>query len=508
MLTGRYQQRFGYENNPTVDPDNDRLGVPLTEILLPALLKPAGYVSKAVGKWHLGDSSPFHPIARGFDEFYGFLDGSSPYINAKVLDNYTPVTEPDYLTDAFTREASEFIDKHAGSPFFLYLAYNAPHLPNYATQEYLDRVSNIPDPQRRAHAAMIVALDDGVGQVMQTLANHNLLSNTLIIFLSDNGAPDVTWVSNSPFRGYKFDTVEGGIHVPFVLRWDGHLPEGISYDPAVSSLDIVATVAAAAGITLPTDRAYDGLNLLPYIQGTQTMPDRTLFWRWFGLGSTGPSGSANTLYATRNGPLKLVVEAATSSAPPELYNLVNDSGETHDLAGSDPTDVASLLQSYNNWNLDMVAPFFRFNSPFLSGLPDTISLAGDWNNFGVNHTDPPWGLSWISAPGSNGTPDGLNWFSGIVHAATTGGDTTPGDHHFTLVGGKTYAQQWGGITISIDALNSIPYYSGTTLGPRSLITLGNGFYYSFRVLDPGVELSGPLSRRDENLVAAGDLNSC
>jgi hypothetical protein len=340
---------------------------------------------------------------------------------------------------------------------------------------------------------MIVALDDGVGQVMQTLANHNLLGNTLIIFLSDNGAPNYDWVRNAPFRGYKFDTLEGGIHVPFVLRWDGHLPEAVVLDPAVSSLDIVATVAAAAGVALPTDRVYDGVNLLPYLQGTQTMPDRTLFWRWFGLGPTGPSGSANTLYAARQGALKLVVEAATSLSPPELYNLTNDIGETQNLADSNPADVARLLQSYNNWNVDMVAPFFQFNSSFLSGLPDAIAIAGDWNNFGVYHTEPPWGLSWITAPGTNGTPDGINWFSGIIHAAATGGDTTPGTHKFVLVGGQTYANQWGGISMAVDAINSVPYFSGTGLGPRNSITLSDGFYYSFRVLDPGLELTGPLS---------------
>src|SRR5262249_38430496 len=205
------------------------------------------------------------------------------------------------------------------------------------------------------------------------------------------------------------------------------------------------------------------------------------------------SGSGNTLYAGRRGQQKLVVEAATSTLPPELYNLSDDLGETQNVAGSHPADLASLLLSYNNWNLDMVAPFFRFGSPFLPQLPQAFALAGDWNNYGVNKTDPPWGLSWITAPGSNGTPDGINWFSGIVHAATTGGDTTPGVHKFVLVGGQTYAIQWGGITLSIDAVNSVPYYTGTSLGPKNSITLSDGFYYSFRVLDPAVELHGALN---------------
>jgi arylsulfatase A-like enzyme len=493
LLTGRYQQRFGFENNSALDPDNDRLGLPLTETLLPALLKPAGYYCGAIGKWHLGSSNPFHPMARGFDTFYGFLDGASAYTNAVVLDDYTTVTEPEYLTDAFTREALSFIDAHAGTPFFLYLAYNAPHSPKYAPQEYLDRVPGIADPSRKTHAAMMIALDDGVGAVIQSLASHSILNNTLIIFLSDNGAPNVTYVRNIPFRGYKFDTLEGGIHVPFALRWDGHLPAGTVFEPPVTALDLVPTIAAAAGITLPTDRVYDGLDLTPYIHGTEVMPERTLFWRFFGLGPTGPPNSKNTLLAVRKGPLKLVVSAAASTLPPELYNLVNDVGETENLAAAQPSDVAVLSQAYADWNLEMIAPVFQFNSPFLSPLADVITLTGDWNNFGITDTDPPWGLSWITAPDTNQGPDGITWYRGIVHASSTGGDTNPGLHNFALVGGKSYANQWGGGTIAIDAVNSLSFFSGTELGPTSSITLTDGFYYSFRVLDPMQLLTGPLN---------------
>ena len=217
------------------------------------------------------------------------------------------------------------------------------------------------------------------------------------------------------------------------------------------------------------------------------MPERTLFWRWFGLGPTGPGGSANTIFAVRNGSLKLVVEAATSSSPPELFNYMTDVGETQNLASIQPTDVAALTQSYNTWNLGMVAPFFQMNSPFLSGLPDSISLAGDWNNFGITETKPPWGLSWISAPGSNGTPDGLNWYTGIIHAARSGGDTLPGVHNFALVGGKSYANQWGGGTIAIDAISLPAYFTGTSLGPLSSITFADNSYYSFRILDPNAQ---------------------
>ncbi len=457
LLTGRYQQRFGYENNPTVDSTNNRLGLPVQEILLPQLLKSAGYVSGIIGKWHLGASAPFHPIARGFDEFYGFLGGSSGYFDATVLRDYTPVVETEYLTDGFSREAESFIDRHAAEPFFLYLSYNAPHSPNEASQAYLDRVPDIADPNRRIHAAMIIALDDGVGRVLAALANHNLMDNTLIFFLSDNGAPNQTYTRNLPYRGYKFDQLEGGIHVPFLVRWDAQFAPGLLYDAPVSALDIVATVAAAAEVPLPIDRTYDGLNLIPYFKGEETAPDRSLFWRWFGLGPTGPTGSANTLMAVRKGPLKLVVAAAASSLPPALYDLENDLDETQDLATTQPADVADLTQLYANWNLDMVAPFFQFNSPFLIGSPDTITLAGDWNGFQITDVNPPWGLSWISAPGTNGTPDAINWYVGTIRVAASGGDTVAGTHAFTLIGGKSYANQWGGGAITADAVNSLSY---------------------------------------------------
>ena len=146
LLTGRYQQRFGFENNPGDEPNNPRLGVAASELLLPQLLKPANYVSEAVGKWHLGTASAFHPLARGFDSFFGFLGGESRYFNADLLRDETPVVETDYLTDAFSQEAESFINSHATQPFFLYLAYNAVHTPYAATQAYLDRVAYITDP--------------------------------------------------------------------------------------------------------------------------------------------------------------------------------------------------------------------------------------------------------------------------------------------------------------------------------------------------------------------------
>ena len=236
LMTGRYQQRFGYEDQPLDDPSNPRLGLPMTELPLPEILKPAGYVCGAIGKWHLRYAANFLPNARGFDEFFGFPGAQSDYINATVFRDTTPLIESEYLTDAFSREAESFITRHAAKPFFLYLAFNAPHSPYQATQTYLDRVPNISDPARRNYAAMIVALDDGVGRVLETLRGQNLLNNTLIFFLSDNGAPLDPLTSNYPLRGHKFDVLEGGIRVPFAVQWSGRLPANVTYSAPVSSL--------------------------------------------------------------------------------------------------------------------------------------------------------------------------------------------------------------------------------------------------------------------------------
>ncbi len=495
IITGRYQQRFGYDSGPENDNDNPRLGLPLEELTLPQLLKPAGYVCGAIGKWHLGFAPDLLPRARGFDEFFGFLDASSVYYNAHVLRNETPLIETAYLTDAFTREGVAFINNHATQPFFLYLAYNAVHVPyDQPPAVYMERVGYITHPHRQLYAAMVVALDDGVGQVLQTLQANNILDNTLIFFLSDNGAPlrsatneDLT--NNYPLRGYKMDVLDGGIRVPFAVQWPGRLPAHVVYDDLVSSLDIVTTAAAAAGISLPTDRVYDGLDIVPYLAGEQVSPERTLFWRWLGLGPDGPLGALNTIWAVRNGPLKLVVERAKDNQPPALYNLTEDIGESQDLAATQPGNVAYLQSRYRLWTLDTIPDLWQNDSDTLL-LP--MVLAGDWNGFNKGDLNPPWNLTRITAPDAEGTPDAYNWFKNTIHVATTGGDTTPGAHSFTLVGLDSYSTQWGGVEINIDSTTEIPFFSGPALGPANTIVFDDGFYYSMRIIDcenqPGVSL--------------------
>jgi len=490
IMTGRYQQRFGYETAPTFDtllPQNPALGLPESEITLAQILKPAGYVSGVIGKWHLGFAPNLFPTERGFDEFYGFLDAEQAYYNSWIWEYGTLVQEPTYLTDAFTQQAVSFINRHATQPFFLYLAYNAVHQP-YDTppDEYMQRVSYITNHARQVYAAMAVALDDGVGQVVATLQAQNLLDNTLIFFLSDNGAPDESFTknSNAPLRGYKGDVLDGGVRIPFAVQWTGQLPANVVYNDIVSSLDIVPTAAAAAGVALPTDRDYDGLNIGPYLSGQQIAPVRTLYWRWFGLGQTGPPAAATTIWGVRSGPLKLVVERAKNNLPPALYNLTADIGETQDLAAVQPQDVASLTQLYSQWTLNTTFPIWQKNTDMVL-LP--LVLAGDWNGFNKSDTNPPWRMTAVTAPDLQGTPDSYNWFTTTIHAATTGGDTTPGTHSFVLTGTNGWSKQWGGVTINIDGTTDLPFSPNHGVGPTNTISFEDGFYYSLRIVDADVQ---------------------
>jgi len=220
LLTGRYQQRFGHENNPAWLPEDQTVGLPVDQVTVANVLKKAGYKTGAVGKWHLGAHPAFHPNRRGFDEYFGLLGGGHQYFDhnqfksnpmkAKqeyfipLVRNEQPVEESAYLTDALGREAAAFVDAHRNEPFFLYLAFNAPHTPLQAPAQYLDRVKEIKDEKLRTYAAMICGMDNAIGLVTSKLKQHKLDQNTLVFFLSDNGGPvAVTNCRNTPLRGAK-----------------------------------------------------------------------------------------------------------------------------------------------------------------------------------------------------------------------------------------------------------------------------------------------------------------
>ena len=353
MITGRYQQRFGHEFNPGPpgrSAEGD-IGLPTTETTMANALKAAGYKTGVVGKWHLGMAPEFHPLRRGFDEFYGFLHGSHSYLDAKadphnpILRGTEPVEEQAYLTDAITREAVAFIERHHGSPFFLYLTYNAVHAPMQATGKYLDRFKNITEAQRRTYAAMLSAMDDGIGEVLKKLREHNLERDTMIFFFSDNGGPPTANGSrNDPLRGQKGTVYEGGIRVPFLLQWKGRVPGGKVYDHPVISLDVFPTAAAAGGAALPKDRPIDGVNLLPFLTGrNEAPPHDTLFWRY---------GENRAL---RRGQWKLI---QIGGGPVQLYDLSSDVSESKDLSAENSALVNELLRSFQNWESQLAKPLW------------------------------------------------------------------------------------------------------------------------------------------------------
>ena len=332
LLTGRYSTRFGFEFTPSskgfgkliaemnegsdppliydaaVDerlPPTTEMGLPPSEIILPELLKPQGYHSVHIGKWHLGATEQFKPTNQGFDESLWlesggfFLPEDDPnVVNAKlphdpidrflwanlpyaVQHNNSGRFEPDgHLTDYFTDNAVKVIEKNKNQPFLLYLAYWAVHTPLQALKSDYDKLDYIDDHAERVQAAMVMTVDRGVGKIRQALKENGIADNTIIIFTCDNGAPHYVGLPdvNKPYRGWKLSLFEGGIHVPFIINYPDSIPAGQVYDGRVSNIDIFATASALAGATLPTDRKMDGTNILPYLTGAKTgVPSRPLF---------------------------------------------------------------------------------------------------------------------------------------------------------------------------------------------------------------------------------------
>lgn len=363
LMTARYQQRFGHENNPKYDPNDLVAGLPVSEVTVADVLGQLGYVTGAVGKWHLGAAPQFHPLRRGFREYFGLIGGGHDYFavgpEGETREYYIPLqrnTTPErfdgYLTDVLTTEAVAFIRRHHQSPFFLYLAYNAPHTPLQAPESWLQRFSQIEDPKRRAYAAMVAALDEGVGKVCAALKELELDDKTLVFFLSDNGGPvDVTHCSNAPLRGAKGSVFEGGIRVPFVARWKGVLPGGTTYDEPVISLDIPVTMVAAAGGTFPAKCEVDGVNILPYLRGEQQgSPHTSLFWRTGG----------GTSWAVRSGKWKLVKAGQQEE---QLFDLASDISETRDVKSEHREVCEELHRQYEDWNKKNIAPLFESPRP-------------------------------------------------------------------------------------------------------------------------------------------------
>lgn len=372
LITGRYQQRFGFEFNAgpfrraISEPE---MGLPTSEITLAQVMKQAGYATGMIGKWHLGMHDKFHPTERGFDEYFGFLFGANIYIDPARADvknaaagggeaspawpraqrnpiyrGKTPVEEGEYLTDAFAREAVAFIERHKAEPFFLYAPFNAPHTPLQATRKYLDRFPQIKDEKRRVYAAMVSALDDAVGAIMAKLRETGLERDTLVVFTSDNGCATYTGAcTNDPLRYGKLTHLEGGFRVPFAAQWPARLKAGTVYERPITTLDIFPTAVAAAGGQMPKDRVYDGVNLLPFLTGQQKgRPHEVLCWR------NGPNAGV------RKSDWKLFKGGDSYW----LFDLSKDVGEQKNLAEKHPQVVAELKKELEKWEARIKQPMW------------------------------------------------------------------------------------------------------------------------------------------------------
>ena len=392
ILTGKFQTRFGYENNPIGHKNEYPLyGLPRDQKTIANVLHDRGYATGLIGKWHLGGMADFHPERRGFDEFFGFMheghsfaypswnkvtsmyrrkvlpDGSKgrwrngnvvyytamgydepPYdADNPIMRSSQPVEEESYLTDAFTREAISFIDRKKNQPFFLEVAFNAVHSPMQAKNEILEEFSDIKDIQRRIFAGMLTSMDRGIGKIIQKLKDTGLVENTIIIFLSDNGGPTLELTSsNLPLRGGKGQMYEGGIRIPFMMQWNGKIPAGMVYDKPVISLDILPTVAVAARAEVTHD--IDGVDLMPYLVGNKSnQPHEYLFWR------------QNEKTALRMQDWKIVNHSLDkSNSAWRLYNLGDDIGETNDLKKKFPKKFDELYNKWQELNGQMLKPLF------------------------------------------------------------------------------------------------------------------------------------------------------
>lgn len=346
MLTGRDPQRFGIEDNRPLD--GMKNGLDPKVVLLPQRLRESGYTTHLVGKWHLGKGERFQyaPRNRGFDTFFGYFGAFGQYLNPTYSRDGKESIYDGYGTDILTREACKIVEEKHTKPYFMHLAYTAAHLKQEAKPEDLAKFSGL-DPKRQMAAAIISNLDGNIGKLLDSLRNSGTENDTLLFFLSDNGAePGVLGTQNGLLRGQKFDVYEGGVRVPFVVRWPGMVRAGTRFEKLVSGIDIQPTILAAAGIKAPDDQ--DGMNLLPAITGKGSLPDRALFWhttdhrRWNG------SGRSPNLSAVRKGDWKLVMKEEDSST--ELYNLDRDIGEKQNLAAREPDQVAELRGLFNRWN--------------------------------------------------------------------------------------------------------------------------------------------------------------
>lgn len=374
FVSGRYQNRFGFECNI---PPSCRSwgGLPAGVQTIGDRMRALGYVTGMIGKWHLGEREDAHPYNRGFDETFWHPNGGVLLPNKvtgllqNVYRGQDRVEETEYSTDAFGREAAAFIDRHQDDPFFLFLSFVPPHWPMQAKPEHMEQLSHVEDMHRRTMLAMMASLDENVGRVLDMVRDRGLEEDTLIFFFSDNGGPtgaprndpDAPFQYgqntslNDPCRGVKGDLLEGGIRIPFLVQWKGQIQPGSVKHQAVTALDILPTALAAAGASLDQIQQADtdGVNILPLLKGESSAPvHETLCWR-FRFPLQRPTLHS---WAVRQGDWKLV---KNRTEPVSLYNLADDISETNDLAAEHPERVHALRAAWEEWDAQNRDPLWE-----------------------------------------------------------------------------------------------------------------------------------------------------
>jgi arylsulfatase A-like enzyme len=344
LLTGQYQQRNGMDKVIYVD-ERD-IGLPLEALLIPEVLKTAGYATGLFGKWHLGIPKKYFPTRQGFDEFIGFVAGNIDYFshkdrlgNADLWNREEPLSDPRYMTQLVGDESIRFIDRHAKGPFFLYSAFNAPH----------DPYQGPGDPQRNrsrtVYRAMVEALDEHIGRILAHLKQRGLEENTVVFFMSDNGGvPGMG--RNAPFRGAKGSLFEGGIRTPLLARWKGRFPAGAKTSEMVAGMDLFPTCVSLAGAKLPPGHKLDGVDLLDVCQGRGKLKRDTLYFHY-----QAPKEPAQ--HAMMSQGWKYLSDAKQDEF---LFHLSEDRSETKNLATAQPERLARMKRQYEAWRKDVFTP--------------------------------------------------------------------------------------------------------------------------------------------------------
>jgi arylsulfatase A len=346
LLTGQYQQRTGIDGVIYVS-ERER-GLSPSSVLIPEVLKESGYATGLFGKWHLGYPEETFPTRQGFDEFIGFLAGNIDYFhhvdrqrNPDLWNREKLIKDQRYVTDIVGDESINFIDRHAGRPFFLYAPFSSPHDPfqgpDNKPAEPFGEVAT-----RATYGRMVESMDQNIGRILERVRSRKLDNNTVVFFLSDNGGvPKVA--SNAPFRGYKGSLWEGGIRTPLVARWTGQFPAGSRVADPVAGMDLFPTALAVAGASVPRDRKIDGVNLLDVCRGKGKLRRNSLHFQY-----QAPKQRAQSA-VIRNG-WKYLMDVGGNE---HLFHLSEDIGEQNNLATAQPDRLKDMKREHTAWLADV-----------------------------------------------------------------------------------------------------------------------------------------------------------